>query len=134
MSFLAVEVTEPWERTTYVPQRSSVHFNCTASKSEQSLIIWSILLVGTDTPSLFGFPASINLLNSRGFYELPIVDEMTGSDHMIQLLMNSTENNNGTVVRCDGIDPPALLQETNIVTFGEPLPILCQDTKLIIIL
>ena len=117
MSIFAVEITEPWKRTTYVPQGSSAHFNCTVSKNEQSLIIWSILLVGTDTPSQFGFQESINLLNSRGFYQLPMVT--TESDRTIQLLMNSTENNNGTVVRCDGINPPALLQETNIAIFGE---------------
>ena len=68
---------------------------------------WSILLANTSTPILFD---SERLLNERGIYEIEQETPET-----IRLLINSTEGNNGTMIKCSAID----IDTASIITISE---------------
>ena len=116
--FGTVEVALPWERNTYVPQGSSVRVNCTANSSEQSPV-WSILLSGKTAISQFSFPETIRLLNNRGFYQVMVPEVQPGAPKTIALFINSTEENNGTVIKCSDVGSAALFSETNLIVYGK---------------
>ena len=80
--------------------------------------VWSILLSGTTAISHFSFPLTVDLLNSRGFYEI-LVPEEPGTLKTIQLLINSTQRNNGTLVKCNDVVSPTLFSETNLIVIGK---------------
>ena len=114
-----VGVSPPWERTTYVPHNSSVRINCTANSSVYSPV-WSILLSGTTAITQFSFERSIMLLNSRGFYKVPLPEVQTGTlNKTIQLLINNTEGNNGTLIMCNDIVSATLFSETTLIINGK---------------
>ena len=117
MYYSTVEVSPPWERITYVPQNSILHINCTADSSAQNPV-WSILLSGTTAISQFSFPPTVALLNNRGFYEIS-VPEVPGTLKTIQLLVNSTQRNNGTIVKCNDVVSSTLFSETRLIIFGK---------------
>ena len=115
--YSTVGVSSSWERTTYVPQDSSVLMNCTANSSVHSPV-WSILLSGTTAITQFSFPRSIMLLNSRGFYEVMLPGVQPGALKTIQLLINNTEENNGTLIKCNDVVSSTLFSETTLVIYG----------------
>ena len=92
--------------------------NCTANSSEHSPV-WSILLSGSTAISQFSFTQSIRLLNSRGFYELTLPDVQLGTLKTIQLLINSTEINNGTLIKCNDVGSSTLFAETTLIIYGK---------------
>ena len=92
--------------------------NCTAKSSEHSPV-WSILLSGSTAISQFSFTQSIRLLNSRGFYELTLPDVQPGTLKTIQLLINSTEINNGTLIKCNDVGSSTLFAETTLIIYGK---------------
>ena len=110
----AVGVAPPWEMNTFVPQGSSIHINCTANSGQSPL--WSIRLTDSSDNFLhFPFPASQDLLNNHGFYEIPQDDS-----EIIRLIVNSTQDNNGTLIRCiDGgsLESPTIY-ETTLIVYG----------------
>ena len=113
---ILVSVAPPWDTNTYVPQGSSVHVNCTGEKNQHPA--WTIILTGSQAVSLqFSFEQSVRLLNSRNFYKLLEVElEMATT---IQLLINSTEGNNGTVIQCVDIGSATIISETTLTVYGE---------------
>ena len=100
-----------------MPQNSTIQINCTANSSAHSPV-WSILLSGTTAISQFSFQASIRLLNSRGFYKIPLPEE-PGTLEIIQLLINRTDGNNGTLILCNDVVSSTLFSETNLIVFGK---------------
>ena len=86
--FMIVTVAPPWEVTTYIPQGSSVHVRCTATNNRQRPT-WSI------NPASSENFLPISLLSQHGFYEIPQDDVA-----VIELIMNTTMDINGTVIRC----------------------------------
>ena len=108
-------MTLPWQAKTYIPQNASVQINCTVEGSTWNLA-WSIQLAGSDNSIRFKFHHSIMLLNNRGFFKLP--DMTTERRKTIRLVVNSTDENNGTEIQC--IDPGTAItvNETTIVVFG----------------
>ena len=116
-SYSKVGVSPPWERITYVPQNSTIQINCTANSSAHSPV-WSILLSGTTAISQFSFQPSIRLLNRRGFYKIPL-PEVPGTLKTIQLLINRTEGNSGTLIKCNDVVSSTLFSETNLIVFGK---------------
>ena len=101
----------------YVPQNSILRINCTADSSAHNPV-WSILLTGTTAISQFSFPQTVDLLNNRGFYEI-LIPEVSGKLKTIQLLVNSTQRNNGTLVKCNDAVSSTLFSETNLIIFGK---------------
>ena len=103
-----------------MPHNSSVRINCTANSSVYSPV-WSILLSGTTAVSQFSFQQSIMLLNSRGFYEVPLPEVHPGTLKTIQLFINSTERNNGTLIMCDDVVPSSTLfsETTLLIIYGK---------------
>ena len=92
--------------------------NCTANSSEHSPVL-SILLSGSTAVSQFSFPQSISLLNNRGFYEIVLPEVQPGIPKIIQLLINSTEGNNGTSIKCNDVGSSALFAETTLYVYGK---------------
>ena len=108
-----------WETLTLVPQGSTVYLNCTISRNEQTPV-WTIYLGGTDTATQFGFPQSIALLNSRGFFQLETVE--TDTTKTIRLHITNTTSasaNNGTVIGCGDASSAMLIYNTNLIIYGE---------------
>lgn len=108
----AVTVALPWETNTLIPQGSTVRMNCTA-ESDHAALVWTITLPGREVLYQFTFEQSIRILNDHGFYELP------GIEATIQLLINRTEGNNGTVVRCDDISSNIVISQTALIVYGK---------------
>ena len=96
---------------TYIPQSSVVEVNCTAESSQNP--VWSISLPNQTNPLQFTFEASINRLNSQGFHELDAVD--SGMVKIIQLLINNTRGETGTVVACDNAALGITIAQTTLV-------------------
>ena len=99
---------------TFVPQGSSVHITCTADSGQSPL--WSIQLTdSSDNFFQFTFLPSEILLNLHGFYDVP-----TDDSGIIQLIINSTQDNNRTLIRC--IDGGSLQEstifETTLIVYG----------------
>ena len=82
--------------------------------------VWSILLSGTTAITQFSFERSIMLLNSRGFYKVPLPEVQTGTlNKTIQLLINNTEGNNGTMIMCNDVVSATLFSETTLIIYGK---------------
>ena len=88
--------TEPeWPRTVYVPRNASVFINCNTNSSNS---FWAIDLAGDDFNVFLPFATSREYLNDHGVYEL----ERPGMLSALRLLINNTEINNQTMIRCYG--------------------------------
>ena len=111
-----VRVALPWETNTYIPQGSSVYVNCTAERRENP--VWAILLPGRTTQLRFTFEQSNRTLNDQGIYQLMEID-LGMTVKTIRLLINSTIENNGTVVRCDDIGAGTLIAQTTLIVYGK---------------
>ena len=98
--------------------------NCTTNSSEHSPV-WSILLSDSTAISQFSFRESISLLNSRGFYEIMLPEVQPGTPKSIQLLINSTEGNNETLIKCNDVGSAALFSETTLIVYGKSEHIKC---------
>ena len=107
-----VSVGLPWQTYTYVQQNSSVSMNCTNETSQN--LHWSIHLTGRDTTSLFDYQSSISLLHELGIYESKLA---TAGD--IQLFINMTEENNGTVIQCIDTGSGRVISETTLMVPGK---------------
>ena len=77
---------------------------------------------GSD-PSHFDYESSIKLLNDHGFYEVPVpVEDLElQMNNSIQLLINKTEGNNGTLVKCFDAGSGSSLYQTTIIITGKIL-------------
>ena len=95
--------------------------NCTTQNVGQNAQ-WSIQLAGRGAVVQFVNKGNINLLYSRGFYNLTDVTENDGNK-TIRLFINNTvaeqEGNNGTVVTCLNVNEGTKLSETILVLYGE---------------
>ena len=76
-----------------------------------SEINWLVLLSGSENYVSFG--SSDVLLNGRGFYDVP-----TPMSTTLLLLINRTEGNNGTVIRCIDSFSNDILSETILIIIG----------------
>ena len=85
--------------------------NCT--KEESQGLHWSIYTVGSIMRQ-FGSQVSIRKLNELGIYETEL-----GTDGGIQLLINMTEENNGTVIQCVDTGSGEVTSETTLIVPGK---------------
>ena len=104
-----VRVASPWERKTFIPSRgalTSVSVNCTAG----SEVYWSMKFPDRDGDAIF----QVNkvLLNSRGFFQEPPVNVNTKAT--IRLFINSTQDINGTWIRCVNLTAK-YVEETTLI-------------------
>ena len=107
----AVLVHKPWPMPyVFVPRESTVELNCTAQ--------WVIDLANDTTD----FPLPFNLiqeeLSAHGVYELPMI-ETPGMPPTQRLLINDTERNNQTVIRC--VRSVAVFSATTLFIHGNLL-------------
>ena len=109
---VSVELTSPWRTVSYIPQNSSVNIHCTFNSSVVAL--WSLLLPGRQSVTRFSFGS--NLLNRRGFYIGS--NETIDGNTTIHLTVNSTLENNGTVVRCTDARSANIISATTIMVYG----------------
>ena len=110
-----VSVTTPWERTTYLPQDSSVIMSCTSEKFRS--LVWHITLPGHDQPHQFFDELVIAILNNHSFYKMPEIEH--DMSKTIQLLINGTEGNNGTTIACVDVAEASTINKTTIIIDGE---------------
>ena len=98
-----------------MPQNSVAHINCSFVNHESQHVLWSIQLAGSR--SISQFAVSKVLLNSRGLFEQSSVsmDRKT----TIRLILNSTDENNGSVVQCDEAKSASILFATTITVYGK---------------
>ena len=114
---VTVTATPPWtwERTTYIPRGSSIIMKCTATSTNQKLS-WSIRLANSSNfresrPD----DTTQDLFNRYGYHY-----NLQNKSEVIELLVNTTDNTNGTTVRCIDIaefDSPTIL-ETVLIVYG----------------
>ena len=69
---------------------------------------WLILLSGSESYVTFG-PTDV-LLHGRGFYDVPTTMSTT-----LQLFINRTEGNNGTVIQCVNSYSGRIISETTLI-------------------
>ena len=95
--------------------------NCTTQNVRQNAQ-WSIQLAGTGAVVQFVNRGNINLLYSRGFYNLTDVTENDGNK-TIRLFINNTvaeqAGNNRTVVGCLNVNEGTRISETTLILYGE---------------
>ena len=115
LTICAVGISLPWETNTFIPQGSATQINCTEESSQVSQ--WEIRLAGRENFDRFSSTIEVERLNNHGFYELSTVD--LGTETTTQLLLNSTNGNNGTVVKCINIVTSSTIAQTTLVIFGE---------------
>ena len=117
--YFLVEVSSAWEQLTFIPLGSYVSMNCTyETPTDQSSLEWSIGLPDREVFDSFIDGIRKDILNSRGFYELPAVTD--GSVTTIRLSINSTDAKiNNTMVRCEDVVSGSSLQETTIIVYGK---------------
>ena len=90
--------------------------SCTGEKSRN--LEWFITLPGHNAqPLQFFFEVIIEHLNNHTFYEMPEIEH--DLDRTIQLLINSTEGKNGTVIECVDIGLSLAINKTIIIIDGE---------------
>jgi hypothetical protein len=105
------------ETVTYIPEDSStVQINCTVNATTDELA-WSIRFTNSSSDRRFINQHSKALLNRKGFFQLTEVT--TGTKKTIQLLMNSTVGNNGTLVQCFYPGQATVVAETTIFLYGK---------------
>lgn len=113
---LAVEISFPWEAKIFIPWDSSVLISCTPDTTSEpdieSSLEWSIRLPGRQIYDDFANVQKKKILNDRGFFELPPTAEAT------RLIINNTDQINGTVLRCADILSGNLLRETTLLVYG----------------
>ena len=100
---------------TFVPHGSSIRINCTAARGQ--IPSWSIQFSETsDSANFLQFTRALeSTLNSRGFYENPQPED----DSITHLLINTTQDNNGTMIKCTGggsLNPTIF--ETTLIVYG----------------
>lgn len=114
-----MRVSLPWEEKIFLPKGSLVLINCTADTINESdienILEWSIRLPGREIDDRFTNPLQRKILNNGGFYELAPINTPVG---IIQLVINNTNDNNGTVLRCANLLTGQLLQETTLLVHG----------------
>ena len=102
-----VSLSSPWQNVTYIPHNSETYINCTGEGD----IYWLVHLSGLENPALFG--DSDETLHQRGFYGIPTLNSAT-----LSMVINMTEGNNGTVIRCIDSYSSEILSETTMITIG----------------
>ena len=88
--------------------------SCTGEKSRN--LEWYITLPGDNTRQFY-FEMVIEKLNNNTFYEMPEIEH--DLDKTIQLLINSTEGKNGTVIECVDIGLSLTINKTIIIIDGK---------------
>ena len=109
-----MSVSTPWEPTTHLPRLSSVIMSCTGEKSRN--LEWYITLPGDNTLQFY-YEIAIEKLNNHTFYEIPEIEN--NLDKTIQLLINSTEGKNGTVIECVDVGLSLTINKTVIIIDGK---------------
>ena len=91
--------------------------SCTGEKSRN--LEWFITLPGNahDQPLQFFYEEIIKKLNNDTFYEMPEIEH--DLDRTIQLLINSTEGKNGTVIKCVDVGLSLTIDKTIIIIDGK---------------
>lgn len=114
-----VFVSEPWGNYTYVPQKSTVHLNCTGNSTG---LYWSIIINVNEklqqNDLRFDNNDSINILNNNSFY-----DESPSNSNIIQLRIETSRfhvNDSQSLIRCvDGRVEDPTIPETTLIVYGK---------------
>jgi hypothetical protein len=86
--------------------------NCTGEKSRN--LQWFITLPGHNTQPLpFFHEETIENLNNHTFYKMPEIEH--DMSKTIQLLINTTEGKNGTVIECVDVGLSLTINKTIII-------------------
>ena len=94
-----VPAESPWPEIVHMPRNANVYINCTLER--QSTPFWEIRLADITTSLRFSDEANQRqTLKDRGVYNLPL---MPGMPPILRLLVNKTEVNNNTVIRCSDL-------------------------------
>lgn len=96
--FLIVRVPaeSPWPEIVHMPYNANVYINCTLER--QSTPFWEISLADFTLDLRFSDEANQRqTLKDRGVYNLPLIP---GMPPILRLLVNKTEVNNNTVIKC----------------------------------
>ena len=89
--------------------------NCTADDVENSRgLKWSIRLPDRQIFDDFS-ELQKDILNLRGFYQLAPIDIPVKK---IRLIVNNTDDVNGTVLRCANVRSGQILRETTLLVYG----------------
>jgi hypothetical protein len=95
-----------------MPHNASVYINCTLES--QGLLFWSIK--HADFPLDLQFSETTRQeLNNRGLYELPPIPGMAP---ILRLLINETEVNNNTEIKCSSLEIDVGVRETTLYLYG----------------
>ena len=89
---ITVSVSSPWSNITFMPPNSMTYLNCTGRRNDSDLQ-WVVFFSGTGGFVTYS-DSSSGLYNRQGFYSV-LQDTVS-----IQLLINKTDGNNGTVIQC----------------------------------
>ena len=108
-----MSLSSPWpQNVTYLPENSETFINCTYERGGRCCAMnWLILLSGSESYVSFG--SSDMLLNGRGFY-----DTTEYLSPPLQLYINRTEGNNGTVIQCIDSYLSRIISETTLIVIG----------------
>ena len=102
-----------WENI--YPTRFITH-TCAAENNQT--LQWSIILADSQASICFCHELNIKLLNYHGIYEIPVSVIELQINNSLQLLINNTQGNNGTLLQC--INPRAAIikYETTLIISG----------------
>lgn len=124
-----VSVAQPWERIIFVPPNSLVQMNCTVQSYERGQ--WHFFIPDDDSDGViirhFDHEPDVRVLNSFGFYELPLVQ--SGATKTIRVFINGTDTQkNDTRIQCiasanGGRD----VNDTTLIVFGEYIILIIYD-------
>ena len=112
IAVVEVPAKPQWPPTVYMPHNASVYINCTAHNNND---FWQIDLAGDMFDIFLQFGASGKVLNAHGVYELSRI-ETPGMPPTLRLLINDTQSNNKTIIRCF---VESELHETTLYLYGK---------------
>ena len=108
-----VPAESPWPETVYAPHNASIYINC--ALESQVMPFWAINVA--DFNSDLQFATQGELLHNRGLYELPPIDT-PGMSLVLTLLINDTEVNNNTVIKCSSLIVGVRQMQTTLYLYG----------------
>lgn len=111
--FFSVRVpAESWPKIVYMPHNASVYINCTLES--QGSLFWSIKHADFLIDLQFS-DTTRQELNNRGLYEL---SPIPGMAPILRLLINETEVNNNTEIKCSSLDVTVDVRQTTLYLYG----------------
>ena len=105
-----------------IPVNSTVLINCTINQSYPHWLI-DVPAAGIGPKSFTDVGGQLMFLNDNGLYELQQISGAEGEPSTLRLLINDTERNNQTVVKCIGGDRDIL--ETTLFIYGMLIKFRC---------